>query len=87
MSTNEANRLDLAIITLERAWLHRPQHDGRKANAIAGLGLSETAYYQRLNALLSDPGAWSQDFRVMEVVSRRRGRSQRQPAARRRASE
>ena len=78
MSTNEADRLDLQIITLERAWLNRPQHDGRKANAIAGLGLSETAYYQRLNALLDSPDAWGTDFRVMEVVSRRRERSQRQ---------
>ena len=87
MSTTPDDRLDLQIIQLERAWLNRPQHDGRKANAIAGLGVSETTYYQRLNALLSDPGAWSQDFRVMEVVSRRRERSQRQPAARRPASE
>ena len=81
------DRLDLAIITLERAWLNRPQHDGRKANAIAALGVSETTYYQRLNALLSDPDAWSQDFRVMEAVSRRRERAQRQPSARRPASE
>ena len=85
MSTTPDDRLDLQIIQLERAWLNRPQHDGRKANAIAGLG--ETTYYQRLNALLSDPDAWSQDFRVMEVVSRRRERSQRQSAVRRRASE
>ena len=78
MSTNEGNLLDLAIIQLERAWLNRPQHDGRKANAIAGLGLSETAYYQRLNALLDSPDAWGTDFRVMEAVSRRRERAMRQ---------
>ena len=40
MPADEGARLDLAIVTLERAWLHRAQHDGRKANAIAELGLT-----------------------------------------------
>ena len=78
MPADEGARLDLAIVTLERAWLHRAQHDGRKANAIAELGLTETAYYQRLNALLDSPDAWGADFRVMDAVSRRRARSMRQ---------
>lgn len=78
MPADEGARLDLAIITLERAWLNRPQHDGRKADAIRELGLTETAYYQRLNALLDDPAAWRLDFRVMDTVSRRRFLSMRQ---------
>ena len=78
MSASEGDSLDLAILTLERAWIARPQHDGRKASAIRELGLSETAYYQRLNAMLADPSAWRHDFRVMSTVDGRRRLAQRQ---------
>ena len=86
MPASEGDSLDLAILTLERAWIARPQHDGRKASAIQELGLTETAYYQRLNAMLSDPSAWRQDFRVMSAVDGRRRRAQRQRSVQRPAS-
>ncbi|MBD2760042.1 DUF3263 domain-containing protein [Yimella sp. cx-573] len=71
--------MDFTIIELERHWLHRPQHDGRKANQIRErTGLTETQYYQALNRLLQDPGAWRLDATTMAAVQRRVERGARQ---------
>lgn len=79
MRGNEAGRLDLVILELERAWLHRRQHDGRKAEAIRqATGLDELAYYQRLRVLLTDESAWRQAPTVMRAVQRRMERATRQ---------
>ena len=65
-----------AILDLEK---RRFKYQGAKERAIgAQLGMPVTEYYQRLNAMLADPSAWRQDFRVMSTVDGRRRRAQRQ---------
>lgn len=62
---------DARIIALERVWLHRRQHDGRKEAAIRSAGFDVTAYYQRLVGLLRVRGAWELDYQVMHAVRSR----------------
>lgn len=61
--------LDLAILDLERAWF---RYSGSKANAIADLGMSETRYYQRLNALIDMPEAMERDPLTVKRLQRLR---------------
>lgn len=65
---------ELAILDLERSWW---KHPGAKATAIhARLGMSETRYYQQLNALIDRPEALAADpltvRRLLRLRDRRR---------------
>lgn len=70
--------LDLAMLDLERGWF---RHSGSKANAIAALGLSETRYYLRLNALIDRPEALAHDPFTVKRLQRLRERRRQQRAA------
>lgn len=51
--------VEQAVLELERAWFRRP---GAKAQRIRDeLGMSETRYYQLLNALIDRPEALAAD--------------------------
>lgn len=71
--------LERAVLALEVEWWNRPQHDGRKGNAIADLGMSPTRYHQVLARLARDPEAIASAPVVMRGVRERlrRGSAQR----------
>lgn len=61
------------LLDLEREWLNRPQHDGRKAEAVRDrFGLSVTRYYQLLNSVIDSAEALEHDAVTTRVVLRRR---------------
>lgn len=72
------------ILAFERAWW---QYAGAKEDAILErFGLSSTAYYQLLNALLDDEAAQAFDPLLVKRLKRQRAERQRQRAASRTAS-
>lgn len=73
-----------AILAFERAWW---QYAGAKEDAIAEhFGLSSSAYYQLLNALLDDEAAQAFDPLLVKRLKRQRAQRQRERAASRTAS-
>lgn len=66
------------LLAFEREWANQPAHDGRKSQAIRQRwGRSETAYYQRLNAVLDTREALEVDAVTTRLLQRRRARSAR----------
>lgn len=71
------------VLAFERAWLNRPQSDGRKADAITRtFDLGETAYYQRLRAVLGEREALAVDPMTTRILLERMRRRQRTRSAR-----
>ena len=62
---------DAAMLALERLWW---RERGAKETAIRALGMSATAYHQRLNRLIDSPAALAHDPLVVRRLLRRRGR-------------
>ncbi|GAB3588309.1 DUF3263 domain-containing protein [Calidifontibacter terrae] len=72
---------DLRILELERNWFKMP---GSKEDAIREqLGMSSTAYYQALNALIDTEGALEHDALLVKRLRRLRAGRMRQRNARR----
>lgn len=68
-----------AILDLERYWW---KYAGAKEQAIRQrLGISSTVYYQRLNALIDQPGALAADPQLVNRLQRLRAARQRQRSA------
>jgi hypothetical protein len=62
------NDTDRAMLELERTWWKLP---GGKEQAIHDrFGMTPTAYYQRLNALIDTPGAWETDPALVKRLQR-----------------
>lgn len=66
---NELTDQDRAMLELERSWWKYP---AAKANAIAEFGMTETRYYQRLNALIDTPEALAHDPLTVRRLQRLR---------------
>ncbi len=63
------------LLAFERAWANLPQTDGRKAQQVRDRwGISETAYYRQLNAVLDTREALEADAVTTRQLQRRRGR-------------
>lgn len=60
------------LLTFEKAWLNKPQHDGAKMHAVhEQFGLGIVRYYQALVATLDDPEAWAFDPVTCGIVRSR----------------
>lgn len=67
------------LLTFERAWLNRAQHDGRKDQAISEtFGFTSIRYYQMLVEAIRTPDALELDPVTVGVITRRMRASQRQ---------
>lgn len=72
---------DRQVLDFERNWW---RYGGAKEQAIRELfGLSATAYYQMLNALIDTPAALEQDAMLVKRLRRMRSTRQRERTARR----